>query len=174
MGRWIVLLRGINVGGHNKLPMADLRVALGDAGYADVTTYIQSGNIALTAPTCTPDAISAVIADRFGLDVPAVVITPERLREVVTANPFPEMEDEPKFLHLFVCNDPIPLGADEAIDPADHAPDRFAFGRSEIYVAYPQGQARSKLTNAVFDRVTGQVTTGRNWNTVRKLLDLAG
>ena len=169
----MVLLRGINVGGKNKLPMADLRTVMASAGYEDVSTYIQSGNIALSAGTCDGPAISELIESTFGLTIPVVVRTAEQLQAAIDNNPFPEMVDQPKFLHLFFCQEPV---APEAIAGLDHErflPDRMEAGANEIYVSYQDGVAGSKLTNAVLDRALGQVTTARNWNTVLKLLDMA-
>lgn len=171
--RHVVLLRGVNVGGRNKLPMADLRAALESAGYREVVTYIQSGNIALTADRCHGPDVSAVITTEFGLDVPVVVRTADQLRATVAANPFPDMIDQPKFLHVFFSQDPLAAEAVTGLDHDRFLPDRMAAGEAEIYVAYRTGVAGSKLTNAVLDRAVGQVTTARNWNTVLKLLSMA-
>lgn len=175
--RHVVLLRGINVGGNNKLPMADLRGALEAAGYADVSTYIQSGNVALTAKPAdgyaVGRAVGEVIDNEFGLTIPVVVRSAEQLRAAITNNPFPEMVETPKFLHLYFCQEPISEEAAAALDHDRYVPDRMVAGETEIYVSYEQGVAGSKLTNAALDRALGQVTTARNWNTVLKLLDMA-
>ncbi len=174
MATFIALLRGVNVGGHNRLPMADLRASLERAGFDRVATYIQSGNVVLTAPSCDPGRIGAIIADDFGLDIPVVVRSADELRATVEANPFPEMASEPKRLHVFFCPGPVPSEALDAFDHAAHHPDQLATGDNEIYVAYHEGMGTSKLTNAVVDRLVGAPTTARNWTTVRKLVDLAG
>ncbi len=93
MGTFVVLLRGINVGGHNKLPMADLRAALTTDGLADVRTYIQSGNVVLTAPAADAEVVGAqvrsVIATDFGLDIPAIALTADELAGSSHAEPVP-------------------------------------------------------------------------------------
>ena len=173
MTRFVVLLRGINVGGKNKLPMADLRTALTGAGYGDVSTYIQSGNIALSADSCDGPAISDLIESTFGLPIPVVVRTADQLQATINNNPFPEMVDQPKFLHAYFCQQPVSSHAIAELDHERFLPDRMEAGTNEIYVSYQDGVAGSKLTNAVLDRALGQVTTARNWNTVLKLLDMA-
>lgn len=173
MTRFVVLLRGINVGGKNKLPMADLRDALTTAGYSNVTTYIQSGNIALSAESCDGPAISELIESTFGLTIPVVVRTADQLKTAIDNNPFPDSVDQPKFLHLYFCQEPISAEVAAGLDHERFLPDRMAAGATEVYVSYQDGVAGSKLTNAVLDRALGQVTTARNWNTVLKLLDMA-
>jgi len=167
---WAVLLRGVNVGGHNKVPMAELRAALTDDGFDDVASYIASGNIVLRADDCQPERVSAVIAERFGLDIAVVVRSGDQIRAAIEANPFTELAAEnPKAVHCFFTSSPVD---DEALSGFDHgryAPDRVATGAGELLAAYPDGMARSKLTTAVLDRVAGGPTTARNWNTVLKL-----
>ncbi|MGI9594653.1 MAG: DUF1697 domain-containing protein [Acidimicrobiales bacterium] len=172
MTRYAVLLRGINVGGHNKLPMADLRAALEGAGYEAVETYIQSGNVALNATSCRPDHITAVIQEEFGLDIPVVVRTARQLRAAIKANPFPETEAEPKRLLVYFCSAKVPKAALKTFDHERYLPDRMAAGPAEIYVSYDVGLSQSKLSNVVLDRVLGLSTTARNWTTVLKLADM--
>lgn len=178
-GRHIALLRGVNVGGHNRLPMADLRARLTAAGFADVETYIQSGNIALTstAPTgtdCLPESIAAVIAEYFDLDIPVVTRTAEQLAAVIEGNPFPDAEAEPKRLHVFFCDATPDPGALDSFDHEAYRPDRFAARGAELYVAYQVGIGSSKLDNTVIERALGVRTTARNWSTVLRLADMAG
>jgi uncharacterized protein (DUF1697 family) len=101
VGTWVCLLRGVNVGGHNRVSMPVLREALTAAGFLDVRTYVQSGNViarsAHRSPTGVADAVNAVIQQGFGLDVPVVVRTPEHLRGVLAWDPFPDVSgSEPK------------------------------------------------------------------------------
>ncbi|MEM9565821.1 MAG: DUF1697 domain-containing protein [Actinomycetota bacterium] len=171
---WVALLRGVNVGGHNKVPMAELRAALGDAGLGEVTTYIASGNLVLAADDDPADAIAAVIADRFGLDLAVVTRTTDQLRTAAGANPFAELAaEQPKAVHCFFTSTPVTPGALDGFDGERYAPDRLEVAVGEVFAAYPAGMARSKLTNAVVDRVAGGPTTARNWNTVAKLVELA-
>ncbi len=176
--RFIALLRGINVGGHNKLPMADLRACLEQAGYGDVKTYIQSGNVALSAPSCEPGDITGLIEKNFGLTVPVVVRTKEELSAIIADNPFPDAEAEPKFLMVYFCSAAF---AEHAVPEFDHArfePDRLAASKTggsnrELYVAYNEGMSKSKLANNVLDRHFDVSTTARNWSTVLKLHEMA-
>ncbi len=167
---WAVLLRGINVGGHNKVPMAELRAALTGAGFDDVTTYIASGNVVLRSEECRPEQVSAVIADRFGLDIAVVVRSGDQIRAAIAANPFPELaERDPKLVHCLFTTSPVADDTLADFDNERYAPDEVAVGAGEYFVSYPNGSARSKLTYAVLDRVAGGPTTARNWNTVLKL-----
>jgi uncharacterized protein (DUF1697 family) len=177
---WVALLRGVNVGGRNKLPMAELRAVLADAGYEAVATYIQSGNIVFGSEARHDQAacdrvasqLRGIVAERFELDVPIVAFPAERLHEILAANPYPELETEPKHLHVFFTQEPVPATAFAELDAERFAPDSVTVVDGVIYASYPAGMARSKLTNAVLDRTVGAPTTARNWATVRKLADL--
>jgi len=167
---WAVLLRGVNVGGHNKVPMAELRGALTEAGFDDVASYIASGNVVLRADDCPPARVSAIIAERFGLDIAVVVRSGEQIRAAIEANPFPELAAaNPKAVHCFFTSSPVDDRALSEFDHERYAPDQVAVGAGELFGAYPDGMARSKLTTVVMDRVAGGPTTARNWNTVLKL-----
>ncbi len=164
--RHIALLRGINVGGHNKLPMAELRALCEELGFRDVKTYIQSGNVAFDGEGDVASALRAGIAERFGLTVPVVVRTREQVVAARQANPF-EVHD--KLLHLAFL--------DRAVDGRGLDPDRspgdvFAVSGDVIYVRYGTSSHKSKLTLKWFEKQLGCVGTGRNWRTVGKLLDL--
>lgn len=173
MNRYVILLRGINVGGNNKLPMADLRASLTGAGYEDVATYIQSGNVALSAKSCDTDQITALIAKDFDLQIPVVVRTEEQLRATIANNPFPDVEAEPKRLLVYFCSADIADPSLPELDRSKYEGDRVDAMAGEIYVAYREAVSSSKLTNAVLDRVVGSVTTARNWKTVLKLAEMA-
>jgi uncharacterized protein (DUF1697 family) len=169
---WAVLLRGINVGGHNKVPMAELRAALTDDGFRDVATYIASGNVVVRGDSCEPERIGRLLADRFGLDLTVVVRSADQIRSAAEANPFPEAADEPRFLYCCFTETPVD---DDALADFDHerfAPDRLAVAGGEVYAHYADGMGRSKLTNAVIDRAIGCASTARNWNTVLKLVEM--
>ncbi len=167
---WVALLRGVNVGGHNKVPMAQLRAALTDAGLEGVATYIASGNVVLRAEDDPADRVAAVITERFGLDIAVVARSGADLRAAIAANPFaPLAADDPKLVHCFFTTTPVEATALDRFDHDRYAPDRVAVAAGELVAAFPDGMARSKLTSAVLDRVAGGPTTGRNWNTVLKL-----
>lgn len=174
----IALLRGINVGGKNKLPMKDLAAIFSDAGGSRIRTYIQSGNVVFDATSevaaAIPGAVEAEIRRRFGYEVPIVMRTAEELSEVVRRNPFQDEAAEPKTLQVgFLSETPEP-GAVAALDPDRSPPDRFAVLGREVYLHCPNGIARSKLTNAWFDSKLRVISTMRNWTTVQKLLSMAG
>ena len=173
----IALLRGINVGGKNRLPMKDLAAMFVDAGCEDVRTYIQSGNVVFrTEPTRGEDIsslISASILSRFGYQVHVVARRARELEAIVQANPFVEGGAETDKLHVAFLADPPDAEHVEALDPNRSPPDEFAVRGREIYLHCPNGLARSKLTNSYFDSRLSTISTMRNWKTVRKLLELA-
>ena len=178
--RYAALLRGVNVGGNKKIAMADLRLLLSGLGLDEVSTLLQSGNAVFTAPESDAVALAAqieaaLLAD-LGLSSRVVLWTHQQLAAVVAANPFPTAEDEPsKHLVQFLFK---PLAAAEkeriaAFDAAAYAPEEFRVGEEVIYFRFPDGIGRSKLAVDFGKHVTAKlVMTGRNWNTVRKLLDL--
>jgi uncharacterized protein (DUF1697 family) len=174
--RHVALLRGINVGGKNKLPMADLAAIFTGAGCADVRTFIQSGNVLFTAAPKTaerlPSLVAQRIADRFGYRVPVVLRTAGELREVARQNPFLDAGAEPAALHVaFLADLPDP-GDVAALDPKRSPPDSFRVRGREIYLCLPSGMARTRLTNSYFDSRLSTISTMRNWQTVLKLVDL--
>ncbi len=173
----IALLRGINVGGKNKLPMKDLAAMFVDAGCEDVRTYIQSGNVLFRAgpPLAQdiPSQISESILSRFGYRVPVVVRTARELQEVVEANPFAQVEFEANRLLILFLADLPDRARVESLDPDRSPGDEFAVVGREVFVHYPNGVARSKLTNAYFDSRLSTTSTARNWRTVNRLLVMA-
>jgi uncharacterized protein (DUF1697 family) len=176
-GIHVALLRGINVGGKNVLPMKDLAALFVDAGCTDVRTYIQSGNVVYSASAAVarkaPALVEAAIAKRFGFAVPIQTRSVEELRAVVAGNPL-LASHEPDDLHvIFLAQEPTTKQAGD-LDPNRSPGDTFVVRGREIYVACPNGVGNSKLTNAWFDSRLATVSTGRNWRTTQKLLELAG
>jgi uncharacterized protein (DUF1697 family) len=175
---YLALLRGINVGGKNKLPMKDLTGMFVAAGCADVRAYIQSGNVLFKAtPTLAaqlPAAIAARIAERFGYQTPVVLRTAAELAHVLAGNPFLKQGADEAALHvLFLSSLPSP-DLINTLDPGRSPPDAFVVEGREVYLQLPNGVARSKLTNAYFDSRLKTTSTGRNWRTVTKLRELLG
>ena len=175
--RQIALLRGVNVGGHNRVPMAHLRELLHDLGYEDVRTHLQSGNAVFTAVGTPPEVaaqeIEGQLARSLGLGVRVLVRTAADLARVVSANPLPDAVAEPsRFLVTFLSAPPDPDLLGE-LDPADFEPELFGFGERELYVWCPEGVRTLKLSYAFLERRFGVVATARNWNTVTRLLALA-
>ncbi|WP_067975463.1 DUF1697 domain-containing protein [Nocardiopsis trehalosi] len=173
MTRYVALLRGINVGGHRKVRMADLRAMLDGLGYTGVATLLQSGNAVLTAPGTPPDAVGAAIGARIerdlGFPVNVLVRTAGDLRRVVDGLPFP-VPDPAKCAVAFL---PGPVDRDRwaAFDPAPYAPEEVAAGEREFYLSLPGGLGRAVLPRAMGPLLDG--ATVRNWSTTTRLLALA-
>lgn len=173
----VALLRGINVGGKNKLPMKDLAAMFREAGCDDVRTYIQSGNVLFRADPVLaeniPSLIRASILSSYGYRIPVVTRTAGELQDVVKANPFADTGAEAdRLLVLFLADLPDPAQV-EALDPNRSPGDEFAVVGREVYLHCPNGVARSKLTTSYFDSKLSTISTARNWRTVGKLLELA-
>jgi uncharacterized protein (DUF1697 family) len=174
--RHIVLLRGINVGGHRRIAMADLRAVLASLGYANVRTHLQSGNVVLdsdTTPAHVKRTIERGIADDLGADVEVFVRTRTEIADVVARNPLADVADNPsRYLVSFLSGKPDAAGVREA-EGVDVAPERFAVHGREIYAWHPGGVHNSRLANVLSEKRLGVTATARNWNTVLKLLELA-
>ncbi len=175
-GANVALLRGINVGGKNKLPMAELAAMFREAGCDDVRTYIQSGNVVFrSSPEMAgdiPSLISASIMEQFGYSIPVVTRTAGEFREIVQVNPFAETGAEANKLHVMFLADLPDRAHVEVLDPNRSPGDEFAVMGREVFLHFPNGVARSKLTNAYFDSGLSTISTSRNWRTVGKLLDM--
>jgi uncharacterized protein (DUF1697 family) len=170
--RYVALLRGVNVGGKNKLPMADLREMAESLGHTEVSTYIQSGNVVFTAArSVKPERWQAAIAKQFDLNVTVVLRTASELDQVVKANPFARADVSK--LHVGFMTQKPSAPAIAKLDVDRFAPDEVAVHGRELYFHLPNGMGRSQLPPFV-DRQLKIPTTVRNWNTVTKLLELAG
>jgi uncharacterized protein (DUF1697 family) len=173
---YLGLLRGINVGGKNKLPMKDLAQIFTAAGCVDVKTYIQSGNVIFQAG---PDAaarlpvlVTAAIAERFGYAVPLVMRTAGEIARVLRDNPFVNAGASEDELYVLFLADVPERHRVEKLDPNRSPPDAFAVRGREVYLRLVNGAGTSKLTNAYFDSKLATVSTARNWRTVNKLFEL--
>jgi uncharacterized protein (DUF1697 family) len=173
--RLIALLRAVNLGPRNRVPMPRLRELLAEAGYEDVRTLVASGNVVVTsgkAPDTVAREITALIAREFGVETDTIVRTRDELAEAVARNPIPEADEQPKRCQVsFLAAEPSP-GAVERVAAIDVAPERFEVIGREAYAWHPEGLQRSKLARALGDGL-GVSATARNWNTVKKLLELA-
>ncbi|MGC1784248.1 MAG: DUF1697 domain-containing protein [Acidobacteriaceae bacterium] len=172
----LALLRGINVGGANKLAKTDLIDLFAGAGCSDVRTFIQSGNVIFQATSSQvrglSDRVSRQIEEHFGLRVPVVLRTKEELGGSIRRNPFLAAGAPEKTLHLYFLSN-TPTGRDVAtLDPDRSTPDAFQVLGREVYLRLPNGMARTKLTNAYFDSRLRTISTARNWNTVLQLYEL--
>ena len=176
-GRHVVLLRGVNVGGNNRVPMATLRGLLGELGAAEVDTYLQSGNAVCSGPDVAAEVfagdVEAAIGRKLGLSIRVLVRDRDELARVVAANPLPEATDNgSRFFVMFLDGRPDPAAL-AGLDPAAYEPDRYAVGPREIYLWCLEGLSNSELPKALSERRLGVTTTTRNWNTVTRLLAMA-
>lgn len=177
MQKWIALLRGVNVGGKNILPMKDLRALLEGLGHREVKTYIQSGNCvfasAVTNRTALQAGLAAAIEKSFGFRPAVLVLTAEDMKAAIDRNPFGERVNDPKNLHLHFL---IQEGT-EACDLAtlqDYATadEEFQLIDGVFYFYAPNGMGRSKAADKI-TRFLPVEMTARNLNSARKILDLA-
>lgn len=172
----IVLLRGINIGPRNRIAMPALREALEDAGFTDVRTYVQSGNVVLSGPA-KPDEtarkVERVIADRFGLEIPVVVRTKAQLARIVKKNPLAKVAKEPKRYQVSFLDGKPPADAVKKLEGTVTGKEQLVVDGREIYAWHDAGVARSKLWAALAGKGLGVTATARNWTTVEALLELA-
>jgi uncharacterized protein (DUF1697 family) len=177
--RYALLIRGVNVGTKNSLPMATLRSMLTGLGCADVQTYVQSGNAVfgtLLGEAVLTKAIEKALATTMGRPIATTLRTFEHLRDVVDKNPFSKIATVPKYLcvtflsHAPTQSELAPLYAH------DWAPERFEVAGKEIYTWHPNGQAKSPLAATLGKLPLRGAVTTRNWNTVvelKRMLDEA-
>ena len=172
MPTYIGLLRGVNVGGHNKVSMSALRELVASLGHADVTTYIQSGNVVFTSKKdVSPTSLERAIEKEFGFDISLVLRTRAELKRVVNANPYADADL--KTVHVgFMASKPRAAEV-RGLDADQFEPEEFMIKGRDLYLHLPNGIGRTKLF-AYLDRKLTVPITVRNWNTVCKLLELAG
>lgn len=177
MNRYICILRGINVSGKNPLPMAALRELFASLGCQRVATYIQSGNAVFDAEgtaTELEERISGAIHDRFGFEVPVLLLTAGYLAEIVAGNPYLiNRSEDPAKLHVtFFSRQP---GTEEiaALEGTHYPPDEWFAGNRAVYLFCPEGYGNTKFSNAFFERKLKVTATTRNWKTVNELLRMA-
>lgn len=174
--RYIAMLRGINLGPNRRVPMADLRTLLTEAGYEDVRTYVQSGNIVLSSEQESADLeqeIGELISERFGFDVPVVVRSRDELAAVVAANPLGEVADNHKRYQVSFLTDPLSEEVAERVRELAVEPEAVVIDGREVYAWHPAGVARSKLWSGLAGKGLGVTATARNWTTVTTLLEMA-
>lgn len=174
---YVALLRGINVGGKAKLPMADLRRIAETIGLTDVQTYIQSGNLVFRTarrggPAIAEELRSAIRAD-VGVDPAIILRTLAELRDAVAANPFAARGEDVAHLHAIFLDSPASSAALQALDPAHYAPEEFAANGRELYLFLPNGMGRSVLAADLSRRKPTTTGTARNWRTVTTVLAMA-
>lgn len=175
---YAALLRGINVGGNKKLPMAELRALLTELGHGDVRTYLQSGNAVFTSDHDDEEALAArlraAIGARFRFDVEVLVRDHDYLKAVADACPFPAASLQGKQLHVTYFSQPVEESRFASLDLAAFLPEEVRLGDRALYLYAPDGLGRSPLAEALARSgpPKGVVATSRNWNTVVKLVEL--
>jgi len=177
VGTYIALLRGINVGGKNSLPMQDLREILERLGAVDVRTYIQSGNVVfrhdLRFAAELAGKIGAAIRESHGFEPRVLVLEAAELERAMADNPFPEAEAEPKSLHFFFLAAAAEEPAFGRLEQLQGSTERFRLRDRVFYLHAPDGIGRSKLAAGV-EKSLGVAATGRNFRTVTMLTEMAG
>ena len=173
---WIVLLRGVNVGGRHRLPMAALRELLAEVGFENVRTYIQSGNIVLDSPDGDRDSVARsvrdVIEERFGFAPHTFVLDVDAFDAAIAANPFPEGEQDPKAVHFFFLAEPDPAADLDGLRELATQGEEFVLTERVLYLHTPNGFGRSKLAERLH-RFIGVETTARNHRSVQAIRALA-
>jgi uncharacterized protein (DUF1697 family) len=172
----IVLLRGINLGSRNRIAMPELRKCLGEVGFEDARTYLQSGNIVLSskaAPNKLASGCKRQIADCFGLDLEVIVRTRDELAGVVKRNPLGKVAVDPKRYQVSFLAAKPKAAVVTKLKAAVVPPEQFMLIGREAYAWHPSGVARSRLWNQLAGSGLGVAATARNWTTVTKLLEMA-
>lgn len=170
----VALLRGVNVGGKGKLPMADLRAIAADLGYGDIATYIQSGNLVLSTSqraAVVEGELAAAIASSSSVRPAVMVRTRSQLAKVVEGNPFLRRGEDPGHAHVVFADGPAEALVAK-LDLPGYAPEEAVAVGTALYLFLPNGVGRSPLATDVA-RQTGAVGTQRNWRTVTRLLAMA-
>jgi uncharacterized protein (DUF1697 family) len=177
MTTWITLLRSVNVLGKNMIKMPDLVRAFGNAGFTDVRTYIQSGNIIFDAADGSGDHLTVkireLITKHFGLTLQVLVLNKQELSEIVSNNPFTRRTDiDHTKLHVtFIDRDPEPEKAEKLLS-YNYLPDEIIMGSGAVYLYCPEGYGRTKYNNTFIEKKLGANATTRNWNTCLRLLEM--
>jgi len=174
----IALLRGVNVGGHGKVAMADVRALFEQLGFRGARTLLQSGNVVFSCAAKTDAELETRLEKealkRLGLRTQFVVRSVDEFAEVIARNPFPnEAKREPSLVHVMFLKSAPQAAAVAALSAAVTGPEVIRAGARHLYITYPDGAGRSKLTGTLIEKKLGTSGTARNWNTVLKLAALA-
>ena len=177
MTTFIALLRGINVGGHNKIKMEDLRTLCGTLKLTKVRTYVQSGNIVFQAkdndPVKLAAKLEAAIEKAHGFRSTVMCRTAEDLNATAARNPFAGREEiEPNRLGVCFLSAALSVEAREKILQIQVDPEELHLGIQELFIYFPNGMGQSKLSMAAIERAAKTAITVRNWTTVTKLIEM--
>jgi uncharacterized protein (DUF1697 family) len=178
MPNFVALLRGINVNGKNIIRMDDLRECLGQLGFTNVRTYVQSGNVVFNSASASTTGVRktiehALLSD-FGFAVPVLLRTPKQLAEIIAGNPFLKQPaiDISKLHTTFLLHNP-PSNAEALLQPLAGTSEQLHLMGREIYLHCPAGYGNTKLSNVAIEKKLSVVATTRNWRTVCAMMDMA-
>jgi uncharacterized protein (DUF1697 family) len=173
MTTYVVLLRGINLGKNKRIKMGDLRDALTAVGLENAQTLIQSGNVVVDSnadKAALVDIVETTIESTFGFRSTVIARTAAEFRSLLADHPFTsEQIEDSRFVHVEFCRDKPDRDGFDALQEGHEGPEELKLVGRELYVYYPEGSGRSKLTNSVFEKHLGTPTTSRNWNTIEKI-----
>lgn len=180
MATFISILRGINVSGHRKVRMAELKNLYEDAGFMDVKTYIQSGNVIFEAPArvsgqAIAGKLEKAIYTRYGFEIPVIIRTLVQLQQLISSNPFLKTDHiNTEKLHVtFLSQKPAPQEA-KNLENYRYPPDAFILKGEDVFLHCPDTYGNTKLSNKFFENKLKVKATTRNWKTINKLVALAG
>lgn len=175
--RHVALLRGLNVGGNNRITMVALKGAFEAAGCLEVCTFIQSGNVIFEAPTAVLARVAARVSkaleDDFDIRSCVILRSHSQLAKLVTSNPYLEVGAPPEQLHVAFLEETPTKASVALLDPKRSESDSFEVRGAEMFLHTPKGLGRSKLTAAWVDSKLKTTSTFRNWKTVLELARLS-
>ncbi|MBO9637504.1 MAG: DUF1697 domain-containing protein [Siphonobacter aquaeclarae] len=172
MKRVLAMLRGINVSGRNRVPMADLKAFFEAQGHTDVRTYIQSGNVVFS-PGASLSQLESQLFGHFGFEIPVLMRTTPEMEALVANNPFLLEEDiATDKLHVTFLEELPAKDAVSRLETLSFLPDRFIISGKEVYVYCPDGYGNTKIHNMFFEKKLGVRATTRNWKSVNELLSM--
>ena len=174
----VALLRAVNVGGRGSLKMADLRAVAEGLGFGGVHTLLQSGNLLFDSKgkkaPALEGALKAALKHHHGIETDFLVRSATELNAIIAANPFPaEAKSAPSHLLVMFLQNRVAAKDVQALQQASKGPEIIRHQGRELYIVYPDGIGRSKLTGSLIEKKLSTRATGRNWNTVTKLAALA-
>lgn len=174
---FVAFLRAINLGRVNRVPMGDLRVALADAGFTDVATHLQSGNVVLRSTkrsrTAVANAVGRLVSAEFGVDIDVMARTAGELAKIAARNPLLPRSADSAGLHVAFLKARPDAAARRAFSGRTFGDDEFVIRDTEVYLRYPHGVAASKMNAAIFEGGLGTPATVRTWKVVTRLDELA-
>lgn len=176
MKKFITLLRGINVSGHKKIKMSELKSLFENLGFQNVKTYIQSGNVIFSSKDDSKQKletkISSGIKKNFGFDVTILILNKEEIEHVFRTNPFIKMKKDNERLYVTFLEKIPPDENIKLLESKDYSPEEYIIDGKFIYLFFPNGYGNAKLNNNLFENKLKVAATSRNWKTIKTLLEL--